>query len=156
MTLFIAIDPCIHWNITEYEVRTGHRAAAGNQQSVINNRCSVKYRYCGRRRASKRNCRSEIAGKQGFVFSVVLECSSQRHYDRRLVVENSQAEPPGRDLLVNSLPATDLGEADRIFRIAFGPFLGFPNPMEFSGDADDIRNRRIADPSAAVGVAIGE
>ena len=43
MTLFIAIDPCIHWNIAEYDVRTGHRAVAGNQQSVINNRCSVKY-----------------------------------------------------------------------------------------------------------------
>jgi GNAT superfamily N-acetyltransferase len=72
------------------------------------------------------------------------------------VVENSQAiEPPGRDLLVNSLPATDLGEAERIFRIAFGTFLGLPNPMEFSGDADYIRTRWAADPSAAFGAYLG-
>ncbi len=71
------------------------------------------------------------------------------------MVENSQAEPPGRDLIVNSLPATDLGEADRIFRIAFGTFLGLPNPMEFSGDADYIRTRWIADPSAAFGAYLG-
>ena len=72
------------------------------------------------------------------------------------MVENSQAiEPPGRDLLVNPLPATDLGEADRIFRIAFGTFLGLPNPMEFSGDADYIRTRWVADPSAAFGAYLG-
>src|SRR5258708_16307836 len=53
------------------------------------------------------------------------------------------------------MPATDLGEADRIFRIAFGTFLGIPNRMEFSGDADYIRTRWIADPSAAFGAYLG-
>lgn len=27
-------------------------------------------------------------------------------------------------------------EADCIFRVAFGTFLGLPNPIEFFGDAD--------------------
>ena len=74
-----------------------------------------------------------------------------------LVAESSQAtiEPPGRDVLVNPLPATDLGEADRIFRVAFGTFLGLPNPIEFYGDADYVRPRWTADPSAAFGAYLG-
>ena len=43
------------------------------------------------------------------------------------------------NVLVNPLPATDLTEADRIFRVAFGTFLGLPNPIEFFGDADYVR-----------------
>ena len=50
------------------------------------------------------------------------------------------------NVLVNPLPATDLTEADRIFRVAFGTFLGLPNPMEFFGDADYVRTRWAADP----------
>lgn len=44
-----------------------------------------------------------------------------------------------------------LAEADRIFRIAFGTFLGLPNPTEFFGDADYVRTRWAADPSSAFG-----
>jgi hypothetical protein len=55
------------------------------------------------------------------------------------------------NVLVNALPKTDLAEADRIFRIAFGTFLGLPNPTEFFGDADYVRTRWVADPSAAFG-----
>jgi GNAT superfamily N-acetyltransferase len=55
------------------------------------------------------------------------------------------------NVLVNPLPKTDLAEADRIFRIAFGTFLGLPNPTEFFGDADYVRTRWVADPSAAFG-----
>jgi hypothetical protein len=40
-------------------------------------------------------------------------------------------------------------EADCIFRVAFGTFLGLPNPIEFFGDADNVRTRWAADPSAA-------
>ena len=55
------------------------------------------------------------------------------------------------NLLVKPLLETDLAEADRIFRIAFGTFLGLPNPIEFFGDADYVRTRWAADPSAAFG-----
>jgi GNAT superfamily N-acetyltransferase len=59
------------------------------------------------------------------------------------------------NVLVNPLPATDLTEADRIFRVAFGTFLGLPNPIEFFGDADCIRTRWVADPPAAFGAYLG-
>lgn len=35
----------------------------------------------------------------------------------------------------------DLDEADRIFRLAFGTFLGLADPIEFFGDADYVRTR---------------
>jgi GNAT superfamily N-acetyltransferase len=60
-------------------------------------------------------------------------------------------EPLGTSALVAPLQRTDLPEADRIFRLAFGTFLGLPNPIEFAGDADFVRTRWAADPSAAFG-----
>jgi GNAT superfamily N-acetyltransferase len=66
------------------------------------------------------------------------------------------AEPPGTNVLVGPLRETDLSEADRIFRLAFGTFLGLPNPIEFAGDADYIRTRWAADPSAAFGAYLGK
>jgi len=73
------------------------------------------------------------------------------------VIEHPQAttEPLGTNVLVNPLPATDLAEADRIFRVAFGTFLGLPNPIEFFGDADYVRTRWAADPAAAFGAHLG-
>ncbi len=71
---------------------------------------------------------------------------------------SSQAteEPPGTNVLVGPLQGADLSEADRIFRLAFGTFLGLPNPVEFAGDADYIRTRWTADPSAAFGAYSGK
>jgi hypothetical protein len=60
-------------------------------------------------------------------------------------------KPPESNALVGQLQEADLAEADRIFRLAFGTFLGFPNPIEFAGDADYIRTRWTTDPSAAFG-----
>ena len=58
------------------------------------------------------------------------------------------------NLLIKPLPAGDLAEADRVFRVAFGTFLGLPNPIEFFGDADYVRTRWLADPSAACRVEL--
>jgi GNAT superfamily N-acetyltransferase len=44
----------------------------------------------------------------------------------------------------------DLGEADRIMRLAFGTFLGLPEPLKFMGDADYVKTRFRADPPAAL------
>jgi GNAT superfamily N-acetyltransferase len=44
----------------------------------------------------------------------------------------------------------DLPAADRIIRLAFGTFIGLPDPMQFMGDADYARTRFLADPSAAL------
>ncbi|MGH3173158.1 MAG: GNAT family N-acetyltransferase, partial [Streptosporangiaceae bacterium] len=53
------------------------------------------------------------------------------------------------------LVAGDLDEADRIFRVAFGTFLGVPEPERFFGDVDMVRTRWRADPGAALAAELG-
>src|SRR5690349_18817511 len=50
---------------------------------------------------------------------------------------------------VRPLREQDLPVAGRSMRLAFGTFLGMPEPLKFMGDADYARTRWIADPSAA-------
>jgi GNAT superfamily N-acetyltransferase len=50
---------------------------------------------------------------------------------------------------VRPLREDELDEADRILRLAFGTFLGLPDPMAFMGDAGFVRTRWRADPAAA-------
>ncbi len=49
---------------------------------------------------------------------------------------------------IEQLQEADLAEADHIFRLAFGTFLGLPDPLAFGQGADYIRTRWHADPSA--------
>jgi predicted N-acetyltransferase YhbS len=51
---------------------------------------------------------------------------------------------------VRPMIETDHVDADRIFRMAFGTFLGLPDPMAFGGDVDYIRTRWTAAPEAAL------
>jgi GNAT superfamily N-acetyltransferase len=53
------------------------------------------------------------------------------------------------NLRVRPLGEADLPEAKRIFHLAFGTFLGVPDPMQFLPDRDFIHTRYHADPSAA-------
>jgi predicted N-acetyltransferase YhbS len=53
-------------------------------------------------------------------------------------------------VIIRPLRDADLDEADRIFRLAFGTFLGLPDPMRFAGDADYVRTRFAAVPDAAL------
>lgn len=55
------------------------------------------------------------------------------------------------DIAIRPLDGRDVAEADRIFRIAFGTFLGLPDPGSFMGDADLVGTRWWAAPSAAFG-----
>src|SRR6202790_3089129 len=48
----------------------------------------------------------------------------------------------------------DVPTADRILRLAFGTYLGLPDPSKFMGDADYVRTRWLADPSAAIGAEL--
>ncbi|MFJ7344423.1 GNAT family N-acetyltransferase [Streptomyces sp. NPDC101110] len=50
---------------------------------------------------------------------------------------------------VRPLTEPDLDRADEIFRIAFGTFLGAPEPETFFGTVDYVRTRWAADPHAA-------
>src|ERR1043165_6933548 len=64
------------------------------------------------------------------------------------------------DIIVRALRETELSTADSIMRLAFGTFIGLPDPMAFMGDAAYVRNRWLADPQAAFaaesdGVLIG-
>jgi len=63
-------------------------------------------------------------------------------------------------LIIRPMAESDLAEADRIFRLAFGTFMGMPDPMSFAGDTDFVRTRWRADPGAALaaeldGVLVG-
>ena len=51
---------------------------------------------------------------------------------------------------VRPLREAELGEADGIHRRAFGTYLGLPDPLAYDGDAQVVRGRWAADPTAAV------
>lgn len=55
---------------------------------------------------------------------------------------------------VRPLQESDLGEADRIMRLAFGTYLGLPDPGSFMGDADYVRTRWAADPTTALAAEV--
>src|SRR5437764_3136088 len=69
-----------------------------------------------------------------------------------------QSKPEGaasRDIIVRPLQESDLPAADYIMRLAFGTFLGLPEPTAFMGDASYVRTRWFADPSAAFAAQVG-
>ena len=43
------------------------------------------------------------------------------------------------EFIIRSLTESDLKEADTIFRLSFGTFLGMSDPMTFFGDADYVK-----------------
>ena len=55
---------------------------------------------------------------------------------------------------IRLLQESDLPKADRIPRLAFGTFVGSPDPMTFFGDADVVRTRFLANPSGALAAEI--
>jgi GNAT superfamily N-acetyltransferase len=55
---------------------------------------------------------------------------------------------------VRPLVEPDLDRADEIFRVAFGTFLGLPEPETFFGTADYVRTRWAADPRAAFAATV--
>jgi len=59
------------------------------------------------------------------------------------------------EALIRPLAESDLDSADRIVRVAFGTFLGLPDPAAFMGDANYAHTRWKADPAAALGAEHG-
>jgi len=57
-------------------------------------------------------------------------------------------------LIIRPLTAQDLSEAGRIIRLAFGTFLGAPEPEQFWADLDYTHTRWRADPTAAFGAEL--
>src|ERR1700682_405773 len=68
-------------------------------------------------------------------------------------VEQPKAE--ACDVTVRALTERDVADADRIFRLAFGTFIGLPDASAFGGDTDYVRTRFHADESAAFGAYVG-
>ncbi len=62
----------------------------------------------------------------------------------------SSTRPVRPDVTIRPLREDELAEADRIVRLAFGTFLGLPDPLQFMGDADYARTRWRANPPAAL------
>ena len=56
---------------------------------------------------------------------------------------------------VRPLREEDVPAADRIMRLAFGTFLGLPEPLAFGGDAAHVQPRWRADPMATLGAEVG-
>ncbi len=54
------------------------------------------------------------------------------------------------ELIIRGLEERDLDEADRIVRLAFGTFIGLPDPMKMFGDADMARTRFRGNPDGAL------
>ncbi|MFI4988209.1 MAG: GNAT family N-acetyltransferase, partial [Alphaproteobacteria bacterium] len=52
-------------------------------------------------------------------------------------------------VVVRPMLSGDLGDADRVFRRAFGTFFGLPEPASFRGDSELVRTRFATDPAAA-------
>jgi GNAT superfamily N-acetyltransferase len=66
----------------------------------------------------------------------------------------SSPKPNRAEVTVRLLREADLDAADRIMRLAFGTFIGLPDPLQFMGDADYVRTRWRADPAAALAAEV--
>lgn len=65
------------------------------------------------------------------------------------------AETKPEGIRVRRLEERDLPEAERIFRLAFGTFIGLADPMKFSGDAAYVRARWLAHRAGALAAELG-
>jgi GNAT superfamily N-acetyltransferase len=63
-------------------------------------------------------------------------------------------QPTSASVSVRPLRESELDEAKRIFHLAFGTFLGLPDPMQFWPDRDYVRTRYHADPSSALAAEV--
>ena len=68
----------------------------------------------------------------------------------------TSTSPTPEQIGIRQLKELDLPEADRVFRVAFGTFIGVPDPSRFGGDADYVRTRWLVDPTATRGAFEGE
>ncbi len=60
----------------------------------------------------------------------------------------------GVTVSIEPLRESDLETADKIFRLAFGTFIGLPVPTQFAHGSDYVRTRWLADPSATLGASV--
>src|SRR5271168_5236971 len=66
-----------------------------------------------------------------------IDASKQDHK----LTRRKKSMPTNQSIKVGPLKERELEEADRIVRVAFGTFLGVPNPAEFMGDRNFMTPR---------------
>ncbi|HEU0047097.1 MAG TPA: GNAT family N-acetyltransferase [Nitrososphaera sp.] len=59
------------------------------------------------------------------------------------------------NIVVRQLREKDLSAADQVFRLAFGTFLGLPDPATSWADVNYVHTRWRTDPTAALGAEVG-
>lgn len=64
-------------------------------------------------------------------------------------MRDSAKERLARAVEIRPMNETDIATADTVMRVAFGTFLGLPEPATFMGDASYVANRFHADPASA-------
>jgi GNAT superfamily N-acetyltransferase len=67
---------------------------------------------------------------------------------------STAVEPPDGRAVTGRLAERDLPEAERIARLAFGTFVGAPDPATFWADRDYVRSRWRAAHTAAFGANV--
>jgi len=72
------------------------------------------------------------------------------------MAESQGTESKSLNIAVAPLEEHDLREADRVFRVAFGTFLGLPDPTHFYSTADYVRTRWRAGPSSAFAAKLND
>ena len=60
------------------------------------------------------------------------------------------------DITIRQLAEHEVPAADHIFRLAFGTFVGLPDPLQFSGDTAYVRSRWLANPGASFAAVRGD
>jgi GNAT superfamily N-acetyltransferase len=70
-----------------------------------------------------------------------LEDASHSLAGREFKAERSPVRVKEQAVQISSLRKSELADADRVVRLAFGTFLGMPNPLEFMGDRDFVSPR---------------
>ena len=63
--------------------------------------------------------------------------------------DDVNGRPAAGEIVVRALLRDDLDEADRVFRVAFGTFMGVAEPEKLYGDAEHVRSRWRAAPEGA-------
>lgn len=61
---------------------------------------------------------------------------------------SSQQPTHIEEVVIENLREEDLAAADHVFRLAFGTFIGLPDPLQFAAGADFINTRWKTDPKA--------
>lgn len=68
----------------------------------------------------------------------------------------SASDPKADRISIRTLQENDLPAANHIMRLAFGTFIGLPEPAAFMGDASLITPRWRSDPTSTFGAFVGE